>query len=205
MKPQPLGDSAAFRGGNLQNRRRSPRRTPPFPGGREFSVANRRQRSYTLDPRRTVSAPGRRSAWPFPESPMAEGLARISASLGCGTFHRLDEFSALLRAERAHHILVRHIGRGRMTTGSTKPDALLSIACAFVIARPPAPHLASSARLSGAVQLNPSAAHGMTHRRPVRRSRIAGARRPGASLYGYQTNAGGRQPPGRNTDRRYQR
>ena len=145
----------------------------------EFSVANSPQGSYTLEMRRTVSGPGRRSAWPFPESLKTEGLARVSASLGCGTFHRLNEFSASSLGRAMRLCQARHIGRGRMTTGSTKPDAQ-HFSCAFVIVRSPVHRLASSARANGAVHLNLSAAHCATHRRPVRRSRLAGARRPGA-------------------------
>ena len=110
-------------------------------------------------------------------------------------------FGPVYRAERrAGH--GRHIGRGRMTRGSTKPDAMHSQACAFVIARPSVDRLTSHGCASGALSLNPLAAHGAALRSPVRRVRSVGARRPGASVYGYQQNAGGWHPPGRNTDRR---
>jgi len=113
-------------------------------------------------------------------------------------------FGPVFRAERrAGH--GRHLGRGRMTTGSTKPDAKHQLSCAFVIARPPVDRLASPRCASGALSLNPLAAHGAALRSPARRVQSVGARRPGAFVYGYQAHVGGWHPPGRNADRCQQR
>ena len=148
---------------------------------------------------------GRRSAWPFPEDCEDRGT--------CAQFResRMRHISSprtsfrSLGAERHARIWACHIGRGWMTTGSTKPDAKHFSACAFVIARPPAARLARTDCASGAPSLNLLAAHGATQRSPVRRARAVGARRPGAQFNGYQKNAGGWHPPGRNPDCRQQR
>ena len=54
-----------------------------------------------------------------------------------------------------------------------------------------------------AISLEPLASHGATPGGPVRRSIGVGARRRGVPLHGYQENAGGCHPPGRNTDCRH--
>ena len=60
----------------------------------EFSVANQAQRSYTHERGGLSSRPVEDRLGRFPEMTKTEGLAQVFASLGCGTFHRLDEFSA---------------------------------------------------------------------------------------------------------------
>ena len=202
MRPQCLGDSAAFGTNPLPPAVARPRLNPMVSLPPEFSVANQSQRTYTLGPRRTVLSPGARSAWPFPEIDEDRGTCAVSCESRMRHISPPRRvFGPVYRADRrAGH--GRHLGRGRMTTGSTKPDAKPFSACAFVIARPPVDRLASSRCAFGALSLNPSAAHGAPQRSPVRRVRSVGARRPGASVYGYQKNAGGWHPPGRNTDRR---
>jgi hypothetical protein len=206
MKPQSLGDSAAF---GIDCRVQLPgiaQVNPMVCLLPDFSVANRPQGSYTLGPRRTVFSPGARSAWPFPEIDEDRGTCadfRESQMRHISPPRRV--FGPVYRAERRAGN-GSHLGRGRMTTGSTKPDAKHVSACAFVIARPPVDRLVATSRCAlGALSLNPTAAHGAPQRSPARRVRSVGARRPGAHFNGYQKNAGGWHPPGRNTDRRQQR
>ena len=201
MRPQSLGDSAAFRTNAAHEDTGSTALTSWFRYCRSFRLpiqANGHTRKSEADCLHArwkigLAVPGndedRGTCADFCESRMRH----ISPP------RRV--FGPVYRAERrAGH--GRHIGRGRMTKGSTKPDALHSQACAFVIARPPVDRLASHGCAFGALSLNPLAAHRAERRSPVRRVRSVGARRPGASVYGYQKNAGGWYPPGRNTDRR---
>ena len=205
MRPQSLGDSAAFETGCWLHRLPIGRLNPPVSLLPDFLVANWPQQTYTLIPRRTVFSPGARSAWPFPEIEDDRGTCAQSCESRMRHISPPRRvFGPVYRAERrAGH--GRHIGRGRMTTGSTKPDAKHDFACAFVIARPPVDRLVSTRCAFGALSLNPLAAHGAALRSPVRRARSVGARRPGAHFNGYQKNAGGWHPPGRNTDRCQQR
>ena len=96
---------------------------------------------------------------------------------------------------------------------ATKPDAIKLSDCAFVMHRSPVQAFHShsgacataSSGASCAIDFTQYASHGATLRSPVRRAFVVGARRRGVLFYGYQENAGGCHPPGRNTDRRHQR
>ena len=172
---------------------------------REFSVANRGQSAlhavFEAAVARTRANNGvghSRKAW------RQRDLRRTAdvpdaAHLTASTSFRPRMGRAARRSSGAH------LGRGWMTTGSTKPDAMPVSACAFVIAAQPVLNLGipHGAIFRCATPLKPLAAHGATQRRPVRRFRSVGARRPGAPLNGYQKNAGGWHPPGRNADRRH--
>jgi len=174
---------------------------------REFSIANQQQGSYTLLLRRTA-----------PCTPRDRGPARSrkarrqrdlrwnadvpnAAHLAASTSFRPAPGRAVRRVSGDH------IGRGWMTTGSTKPDAMPLPACSFVIATRPVSRLGIfvGATCGCASTPKPMAAHGARRRSPVRRPRSVGARRPGVMLHGNQENAGGWHPPGRNPHRCYQR
>lgn len=173
---------------------------------REFLIANQRQGSYTLLLRRTAPriprdhgpARSRKARWQRDLRRNAD--VRDAAHLVASTSFRP------VWAERCAGFPATNRKR-LMTTGSTKPDAMPLPACSFVIAAQPVPRLGFTlgASLDCASTLKPGAAHGATHGGPVRRTRSVGARRPGVNLYGYQKNAGGWHPPGRNTDCRHKR
>src|SRR3569832_27083 len=173
---------------------------------REFSIANQQQGSYTLLLRRTV-APA-----PCDHGVADSRKAKRQRDLRCNT--NVPDAAHLAASTSFRPVPGRavrrvpgdHIGRGWMTTGSTKPDAMPLPACSFVIAAQPVACLGfTHGAHPGALTLKPEAAHGARHGSPARRVRSVGARRPGVILYGYQKNAGGWHPPGRNTDCRHQR
>jgi hypothetical protein len=201
MRPQSLGDSAAFR---TSRRTKAVEATPQTSGIRYC-------RSFRLPipcngHTRKSEADCLHARWKIGLAVPGNDEDRgICASFRESRMRHISPprrvFGPVYRAERRAGD-GRHNGRDRMTRGSTKPDAMHFQACAFVIARPPVDRLlASHERASGALSLNPLAAHRAERRSPVRRVRSVGARRPGASVYGYQENAGGWHPPGRNTDR----
>jgi hypothetical protein len=201
MRPQCLGDSAAFRTTPCAKPVDVAAQPPGFVAGRSFRLPiqsnghTRKSEADCLHARWKIglAVPGNDE-----DRGICAGF-RESRMRHISPPRRV--FGPVYRAERrAGH--GRHKGRDRMTRGSTKPDAMPFQACAFVIARPPVDRLASHERAFGALSLNPLAAHRAERRSPVRRGRSVGARRPGAIIYGYQENAGGWHPPGRNTDRR---
>ena len=100
------------------------------------------------------------------------------------------------------------IGRGQMAHGRTKRDAIDTTDCRFVTnyrAATTAQLGATDISVASATSLNPFASHGALHRTPARRRPLVGARRRGALYYGYQENAGGCHPPGRDPDCRHSR
>ena len=201
MRPQSLGDSAAL----------DPRK-PPITGSASTGTTLRFPYLWSFrlpirpnGPTRMSEADCLLARWNFGLAVPGNDEDRGTCAGFCESRMRHISpprrvFGPVFRAERRAGS-GRHIGRGRMTTGSTKPDAKHQFACAFVIARPSVDRLASPGCAPGALSLNPLAAHGATQRSPVRRVRSVGARRPGASVYGYQAHVGGWHPPGRNTDR----
>jgi len=101
--------------------------------------------------------------------------------------------------------------KGLMATGRTNSDAIPNSGCPFVFSRPGAfaLHIHGGVRAAtrpGAQRasfLDLYASHGATPGGPACRSVGVGARRRGVPLHGYQENAGGWHPPGRNTHRRH--
>lgn len=97
------------------------------------------------------------------------------------------------------------IGRGQMARRRTKRDAIEITDCRFAMLHLPALTIsagAPNAEVSRPTPLKPFASHCATGRTPVFRRPLVGARARGVH-YGYQENAGGCHPPGRNTDCRY--
>jgi hypothetical protein len=173
---------------------------------REFSIANQQQGSYTLLLRRTVAPAPRDHGVAHSRKARRQRDLRRTADVPNAAHLTASTSFRPVSGRAVRRVSGDHIGRGWMTTGSTKPDAMPLSACAFVIAARPVSRLGFTLGASpGASTLKPMAAHGARHRSPVRRVRSVGARRPGVSLNGYQKNAGGWHPPGRNADRRHQR
>ena len=170
----------------------------------EFSIANQRQAPYTLLLRRAAARTPRDHGIGRSRNARRQRDLRWYAEVPDAA-HFTASRSFRPRSGRAvRRVSGAHIGRGWMTTGSTKPDATPLFACAFVITARPVSRLdisigANCLRASTHKRL---AAHGATQRRPARRFRSVGARRPGV-LNGYQKNAGGWHPPGRNPDCRH--
>ncbi len=97
------------------------------------------------------------------------------------------------------------IGRGQMARRRTIRDAIEQDDCRFATLQLSAMtnHIgALKAELLRAPTPKPFASHCATRRIPVLRRPLVGARRRGVH-YGYQENAGGCHPPGRNTDCRH--
>ena len=203
MRPQSLGDSAAF---DVPKPREtglpSSRLTLWFRYSRSFRLPIRRNGHTRMNEADCLLA-----RWKIGLAVPGNDEDRGTCAGFCESRMRHISpprrvFGPVYRAERRAGP-GRHLGRGRMTTGSTKPDAKHFLSCAFVIARPPVDRLAAPRCALGALSLNPLAAHSAALRSPARRVQSVGARRPGASVYGYQAHVGGWHPPGRNTDRRH--
>jgi hypothetical protein len=89
----------------------------------------------------------------------------------------------------------------------TKRDAIDVNDCRFAMLHLPAMTIYAGAPntcVSRAFTFKPFASHSAMRRMPVSRRPLVGARARGV-YYGYQENAGGCHPPGRNTDCRYSR
>jgi hypothetical protein len=92
-----------------------------------------------------------------------------------------------------------------MARKRTKRDAIELSDCRFVTQHLPAMTIttgAFKAELLRATHPKPFASHSATARMPVSPRLSVGARARGVH-YGYQENAGGCHPPGRNTDCRH--
>jgi len=174
---------------------------------REFSIANQQQGSYTLFLRRTAPCTPRDHGPARSRKARWQRDLRWNADVPDAAHLTASTSFRPVPGRSVRRVSGDHLGRGWMTTGSTKPDAMPLPACSFVIAARPVSHLGFTlgATFGCASTLKPMAAHSARRRSPVRRPRSVGARRPGVMLHGNQENAGGWHPPGRNPHRCYQR
>jgi len=176
----------------------------------EFPVANWPRHPYTLRAKRKLSDAGFCSPQALAATRKATGkgieetsLTRFRSGISCA-FYEFRSHSDRTAAGQSSDAR-SPIGRGQMARRRTTRDAIEQDDCRFATLQLSAmtSHIgALKAELLRAPTPKPFASHCATRRIPVLRHPLVGARRRGVH-YGYQENAGGCHPPGRNTDCRH--
>ncbi len=177
----------------------------------DFPVANRSQHPYTLEGKRELLA---RPVWAVFGPPQRRGRGavrerRVFSGTGSEAAFPALRYEFRFLSDRTvvgvMYVADNPIGRGQMARKRTRRDAIEHDDCRFAML-----HLSALINHTGAHEAEllraptpkPFASHCATRRGPAIRNPLVGARARGV-FYGYQENAGGCHPPGRNTDRRH--
>src|SRR3569623_374020 len=110
----------------------------------EFSIANQRQAPYTLLVRRTVARTPRDHGVAQSRKARRQRDLRWNADVPNAAHLAASTSFRPVSGRAVRRVPGDHIGRGWMTTGSTKPDAMPLPACSFVVAAPPVSRLGAA-------------------------------------------------------------